>query len=101
MSERVALYPGSFDPVTFGHIDLIRRSLAIADRLVVAILPNSDKEALLTLDERTALLRRGQQISRQQFGAQVPRRVTRVLGQPSGECPWAEPQCDDHGGHPQ
>ena len=57
MSERVALYPGSFDPVTFGHIDLIRRSLAIADRLVVAILPNSDKEALLTLDERTALLR--------------------------------------------
>ena len=57
MSERVALYPGSFDPVTFGHIDLIRRSLAIADRLVVAILPNSDKEALLTLEERTALLR--------------------------------------------
>jgi nicotinic acid mononucleotide adenylyltransferase len=38
MSERVALYPGSFDPVTFGHIDLIRRSLAIADRLVVAAL---------------------------------------------------------------
>ena len=57
MSERVALYPGSFDPVTFGHIDLIRRSLAIADRLVVAILQNSDKEALLTLEERTALLR--------------------------------------------
>ena len=56
MSERVALYPGSFDPVTFGHIDLIRRSLAIADRLVVAILPNSDKEALLTLEERTTLL---------------------------------------------
>lgn len=57
MSERVALYPGSFDPVTFGHIDLIRRSLALADRLVVAILPNSDKEALLTLEERTNLLR--------------------------------------------
>lgn len=57
MSDRVALYPGSFDPVTFGHIDLIRRSLAIADRLVVAILPNADKEALLTLDERTMLLR--------------------------------------------
>lgn len=57
MSERVALYPGSFDPVTFGHLDLIRRSLSIADRVVVAILPNSGKEALLTLDERATLLR--------------------------------------------
>jgi pantetheine-phosphate adenylyltransferase len=57
VSERVALYPGSFDPVTYGHIDLIRRSLGIADRLVVAILPNSDKEALLTLEERSALVR--------------------------------------------
>ena len=66
MSERVALYPGSFDPVTFGHIDLIRRSLAIADRIVVAILPNADKEALLTLDERTSLL---QSVMRAELGA--------------------------------
>jgi pantetheine-phosphate adenylyltransferase len=57
MSERVGLYPGSFDPVTFGHIDLIRRSLHVVDRLVVAILPNATKEALLTLAEREALLR--------------------------------------------
>lgn len=56
MSERVGLYPGSFDPVTFGHIDLIRRSLGVVDRLVVAILPNVSKEALLTLAEREALL---------------------------------------------
>lgn len=66
MSERIALYPGSFDPVTFGHIDLIRRSLAIADRIVVAILPNADKEALLTLEERTALL---QSVMRAELGA--------------------------------
>ncbi len=46
MSDRVGLYPGSFDPVTFGHIDLIRRSLHVVDRLVVAILPNATKEAL-------------------------------------------------------
>ena len=52
MSERVGLYPGSFDPVTFGHLDLIRRSLRVVDRLVVAILPNATKEALLTLAER-------------------------------------------------
>jgi len=57
MSERVGLYPGSFDPVTFGHIDLIRRSLQVVDRLVVAILPNATKEALLSLAEREALLR--------------------------------------------
>jgi pantetheine-phosphate adenylyltransferase len=57
MSDRVGLYPGSFDPVTFGHIDLIRRSLHVVDRLVVAILPNATKEALLTLAEREGLLR--------------------------------------------
>lgn len=57
MIERVGLYPGSFDPVTFGHIDLIRRSLHVVDRLVVAILPNATKEALLTLGERETLLR--------------------------------------------
>ena len=57
MSERVGLYPGSFDPITFGHVDLIRRSLSVVDRLVVAILPNATKEALLTLAEREALLR--------------------------------------------
>ena len=57
MSERVGLYPGSFDPITFGHVDLIRRSLIVVDRLVVAILPNATKEALLTLAEREALLR--------------------------------------------
>lgn len=57
MSERIGLYPGSFDPITFGHVDLIRRSLRIVDRLVVAILPNATKEALLTPDERESLLR--------------------------------------------
>lgn len=57
MTARVGLYPGSFDPVTYGHIDLIRRSLALVDRLVVAVLPNAGKEALLTPSERESLLR--------------------------------------------
>ena len=57
MSTRIALYPGSFDPVTFGHVDLIRRSLSVADQLVISILPNAAKEALLPLAERAALLR--------------------------------------------
>ena len=70
MSDRVGLYPGSFDPVTFGHIDLIRRSLHVVDRLVVAILPNATEEALLTLAEREALLR---SVIAAELGADVAR----------------------------
>ena len=70
MSDRVGLYPGSFDPVTFGHIDLIRRSLHVVDRLVVAILPNATKETLLTLSEREALLR---SVIAAELGADVAR----------------------------
>jgi pantetheine-phosphate adenylyltransferase len=54
---RIALYPGSFDPVTRGHEDLVRRSLALADRLIVAVAVNATKTPLFTVDERTALLR--------------------------------------------
>ena len=70
MSKRVGLYPGSFDPITFGHVDLIRRSLSVVDRLVVAILPNATKEALLTLAEREALLRA---VIGEQLGADASR----------------------------
>ena len=54
---RLALYPGSFDPPTRGHEDLIRRSLALADRIVVAIAVNSSKSPLFSVDERLDLLR--------------------------------------------
>lgn len=53
---RVAVYPGSFDPVTRGHEDLIRRSLAFADRVIVAVAVNVAKQPLFTLEERVALL---------------------------------------------
>jgi pantetheine-phosphate adenylyltransferase len=53
---RIALYPGSFDPVTRGHEDLICRSLALADRLVVAVAVNAAKTPLFSVEERTALL---------------------------------------------
>jgi pantetheine-phosphate adenylyltransferase len=56
-SSRVAVYPGSFDPVTRGHEDLIRRSLAFADRVIVAVAVNVAKQPLFTLEERLALLR--------------------------------------------
>ncbi|MEA2678019.1 MAG: pantetheine-phosphate adenylyltransferase [Chloroflexota bacterium] len=51
-----ALYPGSFDPVTFGHLDVIRRASAVFDKLVVGVLVNPKKSPLLSLDERIAAL---------------------------------------------
>jgi pantetheine-phosphate adenylyltransferase len=51
-----ALYPGSFDPVTFGHIDVIRRATAVFDKLVVGVLVNPRKSPLLGLDDRIAAL---------------------------------------------
>jgi len=54
---RVALYAGSFDPITNGHSDLIRRSLSFVDRLVVAVASNPSKQTLFTPEERTELIR--------------------------------------------
>lgn len=55
----VALYPGSFDPITNGHEDLARRALGVADRLIVAVAHTSthDKQGLFTIQERVALIR--------------------------------------------
>jgi pantetheine-phosphate adenylyltransferase len=54
---RIAIYPGSFDPMTRGHEDLIRRALGFVDRLVVAVAQNSGKQPMFTLDERVQLMR--------------------------------------------
>ncbi|PYP03063.1 MAG: pantetheine-phosphate adenylyltransferase [Gemmatimonadetes bacterium] len=54
---RVAIYPGSFDPITRGHEDLIRRARAFSDRVIVAVAVNVGKQPLFTLDERVALIR--------------------------------------------
>ncbi|MBI2404528.1 MAG: pantetheine-phosphate adenylyltransferase [Gemmatimonadetes bacterium] len=53
--SRIAVYPGSFDPITRGHEDLIRRSLRFADRVIVAVAANSSKSPLFTLEERVQL----------------------------------------------
>ena len=57
MSERIAVYPGSFDPVTFGHLDILDRALPIFDRVVVGVLANPAKEPLFTVEERIELMR--------------------------------------------
>jgi len=54
--ETRAVYPGSFDPVTNGHIDLIQRSAALFDKVVVAILRNTEKTPLFTVEERIEML---------------------------------------------
>ncbi len=54
---RIGLYPGTFDPVTVGHKDIIRRALALVDQLVVAVAVNRDKGPLFSLEERTSMMR--------------------------------------------
>jgi pantetheine-phosphate adenylyltransferase len=56
MSVRAAIYPGSFDPITLGHLDLIRRASQIFDTLVVAVAHNEAKTALFSLEERVAMI---------------------------------------------
>jgi pantetheine-phosphate adenylyltransferase len=55
--EVTAIYPGSFDPVTNGHVDIIERSQSIFDRVIVAVLVNIEKEPFFTTDERLEMLR--------------------------------------------
>ncbi|MBP8976508.1 MAG: pantetheine-phosphate adenylyltransferase [Bacteroidetes bacterium] len=54
---KTAVYPGSFDPVTFGHIDVIERALKLFDKVIVTVAVNSAKDPLFTVDERLYLLR--------------------------------------------
>ena len=53
---KTAIYPGSFDPVTYGHLDIIRRASKLTDRLVVAVLNNSAKNSLFSIDERVKMI---------------------------------------------
>ncbi|MEX3315137.1 pantetheine-phosphate adenylyltransferase [Sulfitobacter sp. PS-8MA] len=53
---RIGLYPGTFDPITLGHIDIIRRAARMVDRLVIGVAINRDKGPLFSLEERVALI---------------------------------------------
>lgn len=54
--ERIAIYPGTFDPVTMGHLDIARRALQLCDRLVIAVGDNRNKSPLFTVQERIQLI---------------------------------------------
>ena len=55
--ERIAVYPGTFDPVTLGHLDIATRAMQLCDRLVIAVGDNRNKNTLFTVDERVSLIR--------------------------------------------
>ena len=56
MKNKIGIYPGSFDPLTYGHLDIIRRSLKIVDNLIIGIADNDNKKPLLSLDERKEII---------------------------------------------
>ena len=56
MSPRISIYPGTFDPLTFGHIDIIERAARLGNQLIVAIAENSGKQPLFSVDERTEIV---------------------------------------------
>jgi len=54
---KIGIYPGSFDPITFGHIDIIERAAKVVDELVIGVLNNSEKKPLFTAEERVSLIK--------------------------------------------
>ncbi len=56
--QRTAIYPGTFDPITYGHIDVIKKSLKIVDKLIIATTDSSDKDYLFSVDERINILKK-------------------------------------------
>lgn len=56
MKNKIGIYPGTFDPLTYGHLDIIRRSLKIVDNLIIGIADNDNKKPLLSLDERKEII---------------------------------------------
>jgi pantetheine-phosphate adenylyltransferase len=58
MAERIGVYPGTFDPITLGHIDIIRRGAHLVDQLVIGVTTNPSKEPMFTIAERMETVRR-------------------------------------------
>ena len=58
MTTRIGVYPGTFDPITLGHTDIIRRGAKLVDRLVVGVTTNASKSPMFSIDERMAMVRR-------------------------------------------
>ena len=68
---RIGLYPGTFDPVTHGHLDIIRRASLLVDRLVIGVAINSDKSPLFNLEERVGMVESEVELLRQETGITI------------------------------
>jgi pantetheine-phosphate adenylyltransferase len=68
---RIGLYPGTFDPLTLGHMDIITRASALVDRLVIGVAINRDKGPLFTLEERVAMIEAETSIMTQRIGTEI------------------------------
>ena len=55
--KRIGIYPGTFDPITFGHIDIIKRSLQIVDELIIGVADNFNKTSMFTISERKEMVK--------------------------------------------
>ena len=69
--ERIGLYPGTFDPITMGHIDIIRRAAKLVDRLVVGVAINRDKGPLFSLEERVAMIEAESGPIKEEMGTEI------------------------------
>ena len=56
MTVKIAVYPGTFDPFTFGHLDVVKRSSKLFDKIIVSVAENNNKSALFNLDERIKII---------------------------------------------
>jgi pantetheine-phosphate adenylyltransferase len=56
-NQRIAIYPGTFDPITFGHLDIIKRAIGIVDHLIIAVAKDSAKKPIFSLDERARIIK--------------------------------------------
>ncbi len=69
--KRIGFYSGSFDPVTLGHLDVMRRALALVDKLVIGIGVHPGKSPLFSVAERTAMLKAETQVAAKEYGAMI------------------------------
>ncbi|MBN7786029.1 pantetheine-phosphate adenylyltransferase [Ponticoccus gilvus] len=68
---RIGLYPGTFDPITLGHLDIIRRGASLVDRLVIGAAINRDKGPLFSLEERVAMIERETRVVAEETGTEI------------------------------